>query len=70
LEPEYEKIAIYATSDGPEHVARQRASGNWTSKAGKGRDFEHELEALEGSFYGKVVKVMRRKCQGGRRVLE
>jgi hypothetical protein len=70
LEPEYEKIAIYVSADVPEHVARQKAHGKWTSKAGKGRDFEHELEALEGSFHGKVVKVMRRKCQGGRRVLE
>jgi len=70
LESEYEKIAIYASADGPEHVARQRASGLWTSKAGKGRDFEHELEWLEGDFYGHVVKIMKRKCQGGRRVLE
>jgi len=70
LETEYEKIAIYASADGPEHVARQKASGMWISKAGKGRDLEHELEALEGNFYGKVVKIMKRKCQGGRRVLE
>jgi hypothetical protein len=26
LEPRYEKIAIYAGPDGPEHVARQKAS--------------------------------------------
>src|ERR1700733_1429504 len=32
LEPDYEKIAIYAGPDGPEHVARQKASGVWTSK--------------------------------------
>src|ERR1019366_5226576 len=24
-EPEYEKVAIYASADGPEHVARQKA---------------------------------------------
>jgi hypothetical protein len=70
LELDYEKIAIYASADGPEHVARQRASGMWTSKAGKGRDFEHELEWLEGDFYGKVAKIMKRKCQSGKRVLE
>jgi hypothetical protein len=70
LEIEYEKIAIYASADGPEHVARQKASGAWTSKAGSGIDMEHALESLEGDLYGKVVKVMKRKCQGGKRVLE
>jgi hypothetical protein len=71
LEIEYEKIAIYASADGPEHVARQKASGAWTSKMGKGVDIEHPtLECLEGDFYGKVVKIMKRKCQGGKRVLE
>ena len=70
LELDYEKVAIYASTDGPEHVARQKASGLWTSKMGKGVDIEHALEALEGTFYGKVVKIMKRKCQDGRRVLE
>lgn len=70
FEPDYEKIAIYADPNGPEHVARQKASGLWTSKMGKGVDIEHSLEALEGEFFGKVVKVMRRKCQSGKRVLE
>lgn len=69
LEPEYEKIAIYASAEGPEHVARQGASGVWFSKMGAGVDIEHTLEALEGDFYGKVVKIMRRECKGGR-VLE
>jgi hypothetical protein len=70
LEIEYEKVAIYASENGPEHVARQKASGTWTSKMGKGVDIEHTLEGLEGEFYGKVAKIMKRKCQGGRRVLE
>jgi hypothetical protein len=70
LEPKYEKVAIYATTDGPEHVARQKASGMWTSKMGKGVDIEHTLEGLEGDFYGKVAKIMKRKCQDGKRVLE
>jgi len=70
LEPDYEKVVIYARSDNPEHVARQKASGIWTSKMGKGVDIEHTLEGLEGDFYGKVVKVMKRKCQDGKRVLE
>jgi hypothetical protein len=70
LELEYEKVAIYAVEDSPEHVARQKASGVWVSKMGKGVDIEHSLDAIEGDFYGKVVKIMKRKCQGGRRVLE
>jgi hypothetical protein len=70
LEPEYEKVAIYASPDGPEHVARQKASGIWTSKMGRGIDMDHTLEALEGDFCGKVVKIMKRKCQDGKRVLE
>lgn len=70
LEIEYEKIAIYASADGPEHVARQKASGMWTSKAGRGVDMEHTLVSLEGNLYGKVVKVMKRKCKDGKRVLE
>ena len=69
LESEYEKIAIYATDDGPQHVARQKASGAWTSKLGKGRDIEHDLRAVEGTLYGKVVVTMRRECHG-KRVLE
>lgn len=71
LEPEYEKVAIYATSDTPEHVARQKASGVWTSKMGKGHDIDHvTLAALEGEAMGRVVVVMRRRCRDGRRVLE
>src|ERR1700685_3636214 len=51
LETPYEKIAIYAGPEGPDHVARQKASGLWTSKMGKGRDIDHvTLAALEGEF--------------------
>ncbi len=71
LEPLFEKVAIYAGSEGPEHVARQKASGLWTSKMGKGRDIDHTtLAALEGEFYGRVVKIMKRPCKDGKRVLE
>jgi len=70
LEPEYEKVAIYGSDIGAEHAARQKASGIWVSKMGKGVDIEHTLEGLEGDFPGKVIKIMKRKCQGGRRVLE
>ena len=72
LDPDYEKVAIYVSAEGfPEHVARQKASGMWTSKIGKGVDIEHEtLAALEGEIMGKVAKIMQRKCKEGRRVLE
>ena len=70
LESQYEKIAIYITkTKSPQHVARQKASGLWTSKMGKGRDIEHELHMIEGELYGKAVIVMRRPC-AGKRVLE
>jgi hypothetical protein len=42
----------------------------WASKMGKCVDMEHCLEALEGEFYGKVVKIMKRPCKDGTRVLE
>jgi hypothetical protein len=72
LEPEYEKIAIYGfTVKIPEHVARQKASGVWVSKLGKGKDIEHEtLDSIQGDMYGQVIKIMKRKCKDGRRVLE
>ena len=64
LEPEFEKVAIYATPEAPEHVARQKGSGIWISKMGKGHDIEHStLAALEGELMGKVVKIMKRPCK-------
>ena len=42
LEDGFERIAIYGKSpDRPEHLARQKASGVWVSKLGKGKDIEH-----------------------------
>ena len=71
LEAEYEKVAIYTLKGIPEHVARQKASGTWTSKMGIGHDIEHAtLASLEGATIGKVAKIMKRKCKDGRRVLE
>jgi hypothetical protein len=65
------RLSIYATLQAPEHVARQKASGVWISKMGKGHDIEHDtLKALEGEMMGKVVTIMRRPCKDGRRVLE
>lgn len=65
LESGFEKIAIYADARGdPQHVARQLATGRWTSKVGKMEDIEHELEGLEGEAYGSVVLVLRRTAGG------
>lgn len=61
FEPGYEKIAIYATADGPQHVARQLESGRWTSKLGSWQDIEHStLSDLEGDAYGRVALIMQR----------
>src|SRR5439155_859558 len=40
LEPDVEKVAIYGSPETktPEHVARQKKSGVWVSKLGKGAD--------------------------------
>lgn len=61
VEEGYEKVAIYATSDGAyAHAARQLTDGRWTSKLGNWQDIEHDtLEALEGTFYGTVRFVLR-----------
>lgn len=63
LEPDFEKICIYVTTDGsPEHVARQLGSGMWTSKIGKLEDIIHAtLAALEGTEYGTPTIVMKRR---------
>lgn len=61
FEPGLEKVAIYEDSGGvPQHVARQLATGLWTSKMGTMEDIEHELDGLEGSSYGRVVRVLAR----------
>ncbi|MDF5722241.1 MAG: hypothetical protein PUP91_17485 [Rhizonema sp. PD37] len=61
LEAGFEKIAIYATSDGePTHAARQLSNGKWTSKLGRWEDIEHELEGLTGEMYGSVQQILKR----------
>jgi hypothetical protein len=63
LEPDFEKIAIYVKPETgtPEHVARQKKSGVWISKLGKGADIEHNtLEALAGDLYGMASLFMKR----------
>ena len=58
----FEKIAIYADSQGkPTHAARQLSTGHWTSKLGGLEDIEHfTLEGLNGAEYGAVALVMKR----------
>jgi hypothetical protein len=65
LEKGWEKIAIYASDSGePTHVAKQTKSGKWTSKLCDWEDIEHNtLEALEGDFYGKAVKFLKRAVE-------
>lgn len=61
LESQFEKIAIYADSNGiPTHASRQLPNGRWTSKLGKLEDIEHDLLDLTGVEYGAVVLVMKR----------
>ena len=61
LEPEFEKVAIYARGQFPTHMARQICRGEWTSKCGDLEDISHILEALEGDEYGDVVILMKRR---------
>jgi hypothetical protein len=59
----YDKIALYAANDVPTHAARcWREDRGWTSKLGEEQDVvHHSLASLEGSVYGTVVHIMRRK---------
>jgi hypothetical protein len=63
LEPDWEKVAIYATDEGPTHAARQLASGLWTSKLGPDDDIEPTLEGLCSPLYGSVVQFLRRSLK-------
>ncbi len=61
LEPDQEKVALFAHADGtPTHAARQLSDGRWTSKLGRGEDIEHDLRDIEGTMYGTVVRVLKR----------
>jgi len=62
LEAGFEKIALFADGTEPTHAARQLPDGAWTSKLGFLEDISHQsLRALEGSEYGQVVAVMKRR---------
>jgi hypothetical protein len=62
LEMFYEKIALYAFSDGSfSHVSYQLFFG-WTSKLGDHEDIRHKtLAAMEGGDYGDVKLLMKRR---------
>ena len=62
LDPQYEKIAIYANNLGhPKHAAKQLPSGKWSSKLGKEWDISHDsYQGVEGNLYGFVVQFMKR----------
>jgi hypothetical protein len=63
----YEKLAVYAYSDGSfAHAARLNDDGSFSSKLGDWEDIRHEtLDALEEQLpdqaYGKVTAFMRHK---------
>jgi hypothetical protein len=65
LEEGLEKVALFANPSGtPTHVARQLPSGLWTSKLGTVQDIEHDLRAIVGAEYGKVIQVFQRATVG------
>jgi hypothetical protein len=57
----FEKVAIYAKDGVPTHAARQITNGRWTRKLGAWETIEHDFDALEGSEYGHVAYVLRRR---------
>jgi hypothetical protein len=70
LEAGFEKVAIYARHGKPEHVARQKLDGGWTSKLAGLVDVWHsspevyECPAQVEYSYGVVVGIMRRRWNG------
>ena len=65
LEPDSAKLAVYAKSGLPTHVARQLPSGRWTSKLGNSEDIEHSLDGVAGVLFGHVALVLQRPTSGG-----
>src|ERR1700733_6470337 len=65
IEPDYEKIAIYASLDTFEFSHIARSDGKvWKSKLGSGQDIYHNslvvLEGDQADEYGIVERVLRR----------
>lgn len=59
LEAGWEKVVIYATTEGPAHAARQLPIGRWSSKLGPDDDIEHTLEGLISDVYGAPVQFLQ-----------
>jgi len=61
-QPGFEKIALFVGENGkPTHAAKLLPSGHWCSKLGKIEDITHSLKGIEGSDYGKVKIILKRK---------
>lgn len=62
-DPNYEKLAIFATDDGtPTHMARQLSNGSWSSKLGGLEDISHvDVTGVAGSDYGQAVAFLQRR---------
>jgi hypothetical protein len=65
FESEYERVAVYAMDGKPTHAAKQLENGWWSSKLGRGVDIAHELNALDGPFYGSPIVFLRRPRETG-----
>jgi len=66
LEPEFVKVALYATPREVTHAARQLRDGRWASKLGKWEDIIHDdLAVLEGPLYGTICMVLKRPRRDG-----
>jgi len=59
----FEKVAIFQDVSGEfTHVAKQLATGSWTSKLGKCEDIEHmTVDVLISTDYGKPAVYLHRK---------
>ena len=57
LEKGIEKIALFGDANRVRHAALQltNRNGRWKSKMGDNVDIEHELRAVEGDIYGKLL---------------
>jgi len=67
LRPEVESVAVFANEGRPTQVARQLASGEWTSKCGQLEDITHHLDGMRGALYGRPAAFLQRPRTSGPR---
>ena len=61
LQPEFQKVAIYAQDSAWTHAAIQLPDGAWRSKLGSEEDIQHASpESIAGEMYGSIHCFMRR----------